>query len=232
MARTVKAPAVRRTEILDAAERLIVAQGYEQMTIQDLLDQLHLSKGAFYHYFDSKLALLEAILIRRQEELQQRLLPIVRDSELSTVTKLGKFFDTLSLWKTSQKALLLPLLRVLYRDDNAVFRLKLRALGLTYLSPLLTAILLQGIAEGKITVAYPNQASEVILAMMLDLSDASASVLVAPESDDLHSRLKQLVAAYTEAIGRVLGLPDGSFQIIDPPTLAEWSVPLYELTSS
>jgi AcrR family transcriptional regulator len=232
MARTVKAPAVRRTEILDAAERLIVAKGYEQTTIQDLLDQLHLSKGAFYHYFDSKLTLLEAVLIRRQEELQQRLLLIVRDSELPTLTKLGKFFDTLSLWKTSQKALLLPLLRVLYRDDNAVFRLKLRALGLTYLSPLLSAILVQGIAEGRITTAYPNQTSEVVLALMLDLSDAWASVLLAPESDGLHSRLEQLVAAYTEAIGRVLGLPEGSFQIVDLPTLAEWAVPLYEPTSS
>jgi AcrR family transcriptional regulator len=232
MARTVKAPAVRRSEILDAAERLIVTKGYEQMTIQDLLDQLHLSKGAFYHYFDSKLTVLEAVLIRRQEELQQRLLVIVRDGELPTLTKLGKFFDTLSLWKTSQKALLLPLLQVLYRDDNAVFRLKLRALGLTYLSPLLSAILVQGIAEGKINTAYPNQTSGVVLAMMLDLSDAWASVLLAPESDGLHSRLEQLVAAYTEAIGRVLGLSDGSFQIVDSPTLAEWAVPVYEATSS
>jgi AcrR family transcriptional regulator len=232
MSRTVKAPAVRRAEILDMAERLIVTKGYEQMTIQDLLDQLHLSKGAFYHYFDSKLTMLEAVLVRRQEELQQRLLPIVQESELPILTKLAKFFDTLSVWKTSQKALLLSLLQVLYRDDNAVFRLKLRALGLTYLSPLLATILLQGIAERKITTAYPNQTSEVVLAMMLDLGDAWASLLLAPQSDGLHSRLERLVAAYTEAIGRVLGLPDGSFQIVDPPTLAEWAVPLYEPTSS
>ena len=64
MARIVKEPAVRRNEILDAAQRLVYRKGYEQMTIQDILDDLHLSKGAFYHYFDSKQSLLEALIER------------------------------------------------------------------------------------------------------------------------------------------------------------------------
>src|SRR5215468_5283073 len=79
MPRTVKAPAVRRTEILDAAQYLITTKGYEQMTIQDILDRLQISKGAFYHYFDSKQALLEAIIERMQHEVAQILLPIVHD---------------------------------------------------------------------------------------------------------------------------------------------------------
>ncbi len=62
MARIVKAHAARRNEILDVAQRLIYTKGYEQMTIQDILSDLQISKGAFYHYFDSKQALLEAII--------------------------------------------------------------------------------------------------------------------------------------------------------------------------
>jgi AcrR family transcriptional regulator len=229
MARTVKAPDVRRTEILDAAQHLISTKGYEQMTIQDLLDYLQISKGAFYHYFDSKLALLEAILVRRQAELQQRFLLIVQDAQLPTLAKLQRFFDTLSLWKTAQKALLLPLLQVLYGNDNAVFRQKLRAIALQHTAPLLTTILVQGIEDGIVAVAYPDQTSEVILALVLDLGDACAGLLLSPEPD-LLSRMERLVAAYTEAIARVLGLPDGSFSIIDPPTLAEWVVPPRETT--
>ncbi|MGO8949110.1 MAG: TetR/AcrR family transcriptional regulator [Ktedonobacterales bacterium] len=230
MARTVKAPDVRRTEILDAAEHLISTKGYEQMTIQDLLDYLQISKGGFYHHFDSKLALLEAILVRRQAELQQRFLVIVQDDQLPTLAKLQRFFDTLSLWKTAQKALLLPLLQVLYGDDNAVFRQKLRAMALQHTAPLLTEILVQGIEDGVVALAYPNQASEVILALVLDLGDACAGLLLSPEPD-LASRMERLVAAYTEAISRVLGLPDGSFSIIDPPTLAEWVIPPRETIS-
>jgi AcrR family transcriptional regulator len=231
MTRTIKSPAARRTEILDAAERLIVTKGYEQMTVQDLLDALQLSKGAFYHYFDSKLALLEAVLVRRQEELQQRFLLIMQDARVDTLTRLQRFFDTLSLWKTAQRGLLLPLLEVLYRDDNALFRHKLRALALKHTAPLLTAILRQGIEEGLIAATYPDQTSEVVLALVLDLGDACAHVLLAPEPH-LFSRLERLVVAYTEAIARVLGLPDGSFSIIDAPTLAQWVIPPEETTSS
>jgi len=56
-------------EILDVAQRLVNTKGYEQMTIQDLLDELQISKGAFYHYFGSKQALLEAIIERIVDEV-------------------------------------------------------------------------------------------------------------------------------------------------------------------
>jgi AcrR family transcriptional regulator len=60
MARIVKEEEylARRNEILDASLRLVYSKGYDKMTIQDILDQLHISKGAFYHYFDSKVAVL------------------------------------------------------------------------------------------------------------------------------------------------------------------------------
>ena len=70
MARIVKeqAYAEKRNEILDVAQRLVYTKGYEQMTIQDILDDLQISKGAFYHYFDSKQALLEALIERMLQE--------------------------------------------------------------------------------------------------------------------------------------------------------------------
>ena len=64
MARTVKAEAVaaKRKEILDAAQRLVFTKGYEQMSVQDILDEIRISSGAFHHYFDSRRALLEALV--------------------------------------------------------------------------------------------------------------------------------------------------------------------------
>jgi AcrR family transcriptional regulator len=60
MARTVNATlyTVRRDAFLDVAQRLVQTKGYEAMSIQDVLNELEASKGAFYHYFDSKQALL------------------------------------------------------------------------------------------------------------------------------------------------------------------------------
>lgn len=43
--------AVKCNEILDVAQHLVYTKGYQQMSIQDILDELKISKGAFYHYF-------------------------------------------------------------------------------------------------------------------------------------------------------------------------------------
>jgi len=60
MARTVnpEAVAAKRREILNAAGRLVLSKGYEQMSIQDILNEVQMSSGAFHHYFDSRGALL------------------------------------------------------------------------------------------------------------------------------------------------------------------------------
>ena len=52
---------VRRQAIIDAADRLFCRNGYAETTVEDILAALGCSKGSFYHYFDSKLAVLQAI---------------------------------------------------------------------------------------------------------------------------------------------------------------------------
>src|SRR5512139_475433 len=96
MARSVKEEtyAVKRNEILDAAQRLVYAKGYEQMSIQDILNELKISKGAFYHYFDSKGDLLEALIERMRQDVEPIILPVVEDPRLRALEKLQRFFDT------------------------------------------------------------------------------------------------------------------------------------------
>jgi len=225
MTRIVKAHAVRRNEILDVAGRLIYTKGYEQMTIQDILDGLQISKGAFYHYFDSKQALLEAIIERMQQEVEQILLPIVQDRELPALEKLHRFFATASSWKTARKDFFLALLRVWYRDDNAIVRQKLRTTGTTWLVPWLSAIIHQGLEEGVLTTSYPDRVGEVVLTLVIELGETLGRFLLSfePERDDL-LRIEDTVAVYTDALERVLGAPNASLHIVDAETLSEWFV--------
>src|SRR5258706_3444674 len=126
MARVVKEKeyAAKRNEILDVAQRLVFTKGYERMTIQDILDALAISKGAFYHYFDSKPALLEAFIERGQDELEQRLRAIVDDPHPSALEKLQRFFAILDRARISQQAFLADLAHVWFADDNAIVREK------------------------------------------------------------------------------------------------------------
>lgn len=48
-----------RNKLLDAATRLFHENGYQAVTVNDICEAAQLTKGAFYHHFDSKEALYQ-----------------------------------------------------------------------------------------------------------------------------------------------------------------------------
>ncbi len=228
MARTTNesTQAAKRNAILDVAQRLVFTKGYAQMTIQDLLDELQISKGAFYHYFDSKTDVLNALVARTQERIEALLLPIARDECKTALEKFRLFFPVIARWKVAQKDYLVELARVLYSDDNAIFRQKTRARSLAILAPLLTEIIRQGVAEGVVKTAYPDQIGMVVVSLVLDLGESLASMLLSHNWLDREGvgAFVSLVGAYNDALERSLGVPDGSLPLMDadPNILSEW----------
>ncbi|MEG0681587.1 MAG: helix-turn-helix domain-containing protein, partial [Eubacterium sp.] len=60
-----KHPEVTINRILDVAFNLFSKKGYEQTTIQNIVDELgDLSKGAIYHHFKSKEEIIDRLLYR------------------------------------------------------------------------------------------------------------------------------------------------------------------------
>lgn len=65
----VRRPTERRTELLDAAERLFAERGVAVTTVADITAAAGVSKGSFYGYFASRDALVEALNARLGDEL-------------------------------------------------------------------------------------------------------------------------------------------------------------------
>lgn len=217
--------ALRRNQILDTALRLVYTKGFEQMTIQDILDNQQISKGAFYHYFDSKSAVLEALVERIVDDVEPLLLSIVQDSRLSALEKFQRFFDTTARWKTDRKDLMLGLMRMWYADENAILRQKVFASTLKRVSPLLAVIAQQGVREGVFTTSYPDTVCQMFFYFLQGLGEAFVELLLADA--DKQAAMQQatgLIAAYNEALERVLGAPRGSINLIDEETLEAWFV--------
>lgn len=55
---------VTRKKILDAAQEIILQQGYSQSTVDRVLERTGLTKGAFFYHFKSKQALIRALIDR------------------------------------------------------------------------------------------------------------------------------------------------------------------------
>ena len=225
MARIIKEEeyAAKRNEILDAAQRLVYTKGFDQMSIQDILNELSISKGAFYHYFESKSTLLEALIERSLEAVVAFLSPIVQNSELPALVKLQHYLDSAAQWKSTQKDYLLGLLSIWYADENATFRQKMLTSSIQRISPMLAEIIRQGILEGALSTAYPDQVAETVLYLMQGVGDKFVEPLLkgAPTPADFQ-RIESAFAAYTDAMERILGAPPGSIQLIKPETLQFW----------
>jgi AcrR family transcriptional regulator len=214
---------MRRNEILDAAQRLVYTKGYGQLSIQDILGELHISKGAFYHYFESKQALLEALIERMAKQVIQMLDPIVRDETLPANEKLHRLFDAASRWKTDRKEVLLTMVNVWYADENAVLRLKARAAVLPLIAPMLTEIVQQGVREGTFHTAYSDQISEIIFSLLQNFGDRLVSYIVQPEAAPaILKHLEALSASHQDAMERILGAAPGSLPLFDTAILREW----------
>lgn len=223
---------LRRNEILDTAIRLVYTKGYEQMSIQDILQERQISKGAFYHYFDSKGELLEAIIDRMTDDADVLLQPILQDENLPALAKLQKFFDTAGRWKVAQKALFMPMLRVWYDDDNAIVRQKVNNTALDRIGPMIDQIIGQGISEGVFKVAHAAQLGEVSLSLLYNAGEKIVSLLLSPQKDQqTFDSITELVFIYTRSVERILGAPDNSIVLVEPEILQEWFEAALEVQS-
>ncbi len=225
MARLVKEEEynAKRNEILDVTQSLIYSKGYEQMTIQDILDQLHISRGALYHYFESKQALLEALIDRMGKTAEQTLLPIVEDPNLDALQKFRRYFEGGAQWKSMQKELILSLLPMWYSDHNAFVRQKMTVESLKGTTRLLEPIIRQGIEEKVFTVRHPEQVAKIIVGVALSLTDTIIELLLPPGPDQATFQKAEIILdAYFDTIERILGAPAGSLKVFKADDLKEW----------
>ena len=225
MARTVNATlrTVRRDAFLDVAQRLVQTKGYEAMSIQDVLDELDASKGAFYHYFDSKQALLEAIVERFADSSMATLAPVLDDPNLPALRKLEMVFAGIARIKAEQKELVLAIMEIWRSDGNAIVREKVRRVSVRLLAPLLSSVVQQGVKEGTCHVSSPNETAQVLIALMLGAQELAMDLFIARQAGTITYEVVQAsFASFSEAFERILGIPHGSVTLADEPTLQFW----------
>lgn len=76
-----KYPEQTQEKIVDTSIKLFIEKGYEQTTIQDILDELDLSKGGLYHHFKSKEDILEAVKQKRAQYAADMLRDLIQNTK-------------------------------------------------------------------------------------------------------------------------------------------------------
>lgn len=147
--------------ILDVAFRLFIEKGYENTSIQDIINHLGgLSKGAIYHHFKSKEDILVAVTDKMTSESNQ-MLAVIRDrSDLSGKEKLKTIFRE-SISRPVQNDIF-TVAPDFHNNPKLLFSLlhdTMENAAPNYILP----IIRQGISDGSIKTDYPEQLAELIL---------------------------------------------------------------------
>ena len=153
-----KYPEITVEKILEAAQRLFLEKGYENTTIQDIVDELGgLTKGAIYHHFKSKEEILRAL----NDKLFAENSPFAAVKQRKDWNALQKMREAVKYnQQNSQENQLkieaLPLLK-----NPRIFAEMIQS-NQQHLTPLWLDLIEEGIADGSVQTDYPKEIAELI----------------------------------------------------------------------
>ena len=165
--------------ILDTASTLFLQKGHDKTTLQDIINATKLSKGAIYHHFASKEAILIAV-VDRMGEFNSSVLAQVRDRKgLTGAEKLREMFRTSMTLSFQGKILhMLPFLI----ENPKFMALQMQSILGEAAPNYILPILREGIADGSIQAEHPEELSEVLLI----LSDLWLHPILRPSTPECH----------------------------------------------
>ena len=206
----------RRGELLATAERLFYTKGYEQTSVQDILTAMHFSKGGFYHHFDSKLAVLEAICEQRAQESCEQAQAAASAAQGTAADRLSAVFHGSALLAKGNPGFVSLLLQVAYREDGALMREKMKQCQLTCMQPVMEEILAEGAASGEFFVTDVSATAQLLLRMQVQFTDEIAFLLSQEDSEErLMEEAVRKLNVYRTAIERMLIAPFGSVVLME-----------------
>ena len=213
----IRAPEVRRAELIDCAQRLFLAKGYERTTINDVIAATGLSKGAFYHHFRAKEDLLEAIAARFAEQSLVYAEQIQSDASLNALQRLNKLLAMTREWKAEHLPQLRAMFTTILRPENGILYLRIVNAVFSAMAPRLASIIEQGVSEAIFDVPDARTAADALLWLSNGRQALVVEALASAESgnvDDAAELIYKRVRAEEAIIDRILGVAPGSVQLI------------------
>nr|WP_283251381.1 MULTISPECIES: TetR/AcrR family transcriptional regulator [unclassified Actinomyces] len=205
--RTVKTARARREEILDAAEALIIAKGYQRMTVEDILRQVGIAKGTLYHHFAGKEEILQGIVERQTADMLLR----ARGAAAAGLAPLPRLLHVLGSLRVEESSPARALTEHFNTTRDADFHLLVLNEMLRLLAPVLAEVISDGVTTGDLSCDDPLGLAEVVITLAGTLLDEG----VVTSSAEQRERRR---AAVVSTLARCLGVaPDQVSRLLSEP---------------
>lgn len=200
--RVVKEAEERKEEILDAAEKLFAAKGFDNTSTGDILDAVGIARGTLYYHFKSKEEILDSVIGRITERLMRDAEEIVRKKELPVLERLTKAIMSLNV----ESKIGYEIMEQVHRPQNALMHQKMQATLLSGINPILSVLVKEGIEQGICRTKYPESVVEMMMLYANTAFDELNTAGLSAEQKD------KKIAGFIYNVERLMGMEEGSLQ--------------------
>ena len=200
--RVVKEAEERREEILDVAEKLFAAKGFDNTSTGDILDAVGIARGTLYYHFKSKEDILDGVIQRITNRLMRDAGEIVRKKELPVLERLTKAIMSLNV----ESKIGYEIMEQVHRPQNALMHQKMQATLLAGINPILTELVEEGIGQGICHTRYPESVVEMTILYANVAFDELNVARLSPEQRE------KKIAGFIYNMERLMGMAEGSLQ--------------------
>lgn len=211
----------RREDFILSAIELFSEQGYEQTSLNQVIKKLEITKGSFYHNFESKEDLLNKTIEYMAVSIVTLIDEITSNSELESLDMLRALSREMIHFRRQQQPIYQRLFDLQNNSHNAYVAKKFMDFVKSVTFPSLKTIFQRGQKEGQFrltnidlsTTTYIN-CLMIYKQQVIDLYKESHL-----SKEYKNQQLKELEAIYKKMLGGILGVDSDEIDFIGLPSM-------------
>ena len=132
----------RKKELLKIAYDMFLAQGYENTSVDEIIERAQIAKGTYYYHFQSKERMLEEVIdmmIDSEAKMAEQIITM----DIPVPQKIVMMITSMKPTEAEQ-----PIKNALFQPENVLMHHKVRKKLITIITPLLSEVIKDGVNEG------------------------------------------------------------------------------------
>ena len=192
--------------ILNSAEELMCAMEFpnRDITVDMIAKNAGIGKGSIYYYFESKEDIIDAVIERSYSSAIKEYFTSTNNC-INTYEKLKKLFTSMirKEFQNNSRNVIISL----HVQDDIILHYKMMMTAIKTVSPIVTQILKDGVADGSVHTETPEESAEMIVAMLTFLLNSS---FFPSDNESMYRKLK----LYANVLETCLNTEKGSFSFL------------------
>ncbi|MBE6495217.1 MAG: TetR/AcrR family transcriptional regulator [Methanobrevibacter thaueri] len=185
----------RKKELLKIAYDMFLTQGYENTTVDEIIEKAQIAKGTYYYYFESKEQMLEEVIDMMIDSEIEAAREII-ETDIPVPQKIVGIIASVKPTEAEQ-----PIKNALFQPENVLMHHKVRKKLIHVVTPLLSEVINEGVREG--IFECDNIAERV--KMLLVISDGTFNEGAFTERD---------ISVFIDMTEKLLGAESGTMGFI------------------